>query len=182
METIIDNRLVELIQKCEIMVQLTSKACNYWNVIRYFFQIPLILTSSVMCILNSFDSGDGSMKVPNVVVNGVSVLLMSYQNQLKVLEKVDMYKNLSNEFLLLAHEIEGKNPDEIDRNQVNNLIEKYDKLTFSVNFQDIPTRYKIDVINKNKGKKLPLQLNGGSGLPSPKVKLNSELSFKENIV
>ena len=182
METIIDNRLVELIQKCEIMVQLTSKACNYWNVIRYIFQIPLILTSSVMCILNSFDSGDGSMKVPNVVVNGVSVLLMSYQNQLKVLEKVDIYKNLSNEFLLLTHQVEGLDPEQIDRYQINNLIEKYDKLTFSVNFQDIPTRYKIDVINKNKGKKLPLQLNGGSGLPSPKVKLNSELSFKENIV
>lgn len=182
METIIDNRLVELIQKCEIMVQLTNKACSYWNVIRYIFQIPLILTSSVMCILNSFDDGNGGMKVPNVVVNGVSVLLMSYQNQLKVLEKVDMYKNLSNEFLLLAHEIEGKNPDEIDRNQVNNLIEKYDKLTFSVNFQDIPTRYKVEVINKNKGKKLPLQINGCSGLHSPKVVLNSELSFKENIV
>ena len=38
METIIDNRLVELIQKCEIMVQLTNKACSYWNVIRYIFQ------------------------------------------------------------------------------------------------------------------------------------------------
>ena len=132
-----------------------------------------------MCILNSFDDGTGSMKVPNVIVNGVSVLLISYQSNLKVAEKVELYKNLSNEFLILAHEIEGKNPDEIDRNQVNNLIEKYDKLTFTVNFQDIPTKYKLEVIKNNPNKKLPLQLNGASGLPSPKVKLNSQLDFKE---
>jgi len=181
METIIDNRVVELIQKCEVMVQLTSKACYYWNILRLLFQMPLIFTSSIMCVLNSFDNGDGKMKIPNVVVNGVSVLLISYSTSLKVVEKVDMYKNLSNEFLLLAHQIEGINPDEIDRNLINNLIEKYDKLCFTVNFEDIPTRYKLEIINKNKNKKLPLQLNGASGLShSPKVVLNSDLKFDGN--
>ena len=68
------------------------------------------------------------------------------------------------------------------KGNIQAIDEKYDKLTFSVNFQDIPTRYKLEVINKNRGKKLPLQINGGSGLHSPKVVLNSELSFKENIV
>lgn len=182
METIIDNRVVELIQKCEVMVQLTTKACYYWNILRLLFQMPLIFTSSIMCVLNSFDNGDGKMKIPNVVVNGFSVLLMSYSTSLKVVEKVDMYKNLSNEFLLLAHQIEGINPDEIDRNLINNLIEKYDKLCFTVNFEDIPTRYKLEIINKNKNKKLPLQLNGASGLTShsPKVILNSDLKFDGN--
>lgn len=172
METIIDNRLVELIQKCEIMVQLLTKCAGYWNIIKNIFQIPLIFTSSVMCILNSFDSGTGDMKIPNVVVNGVSVLLISYQSNLKVAEKVELYKNLSNEFLQLAHQIEGLNPDDIDRNMINNLTEKYDRLIMSCNFEDIPTKYKLEVIKNNPNKKLPLQLNGASGLRPTSSSMN----------
>ena len=56
------------------------------------FEIPLNLTSSGMCILNSFDDGNGFMKIPNAVVNEVSVLL-SYNNQLKVFEKVQNFQN-----------------------------------------------------------------------------------------
>ena len=177
---IIDNRLIELVQKCEIMVQLTNKACYHWNIVKMILQMPLILTSSIMCILNSFDNGNGNMKIPNVVVNGISVLLMSYSSNLKVVEKVELYKNLSNDFLILTHQIEGLDPENIDRNIVNNFIEKYDKLTFSVNFQDIPKRYKNQVIKRNIGKKLPLQLNGVSGLTPTKIKSNADLTFEIN--
>ena len=55
MESIqIDNRLIELIQRCEIMVQLTTRATGYWNVIRMTFQMPLILTSSATPSISSY--------------------------------------------------------------------------------------------------------------------------------
>ena len=126
-----------------------------------------------MCILNSFDDGNGGMKVPNVVVNGVSVLLMSYQSNLKVAEKTELFRNLSNEFLRLAHQIEGLDHETIDRHMINNLIEKYDSLIMSCNFEDIPKKYKLEVIKNNCSKALPLQLNGCSGL---KVS-NSNVNF-----
>ena len=176
METVkIDTRLIELIQRCEIMVQLTTRATGYWNVIRMTFQMPLILTSSVMCILNSFDNGNGGMKIPNVVVNGISVLLISYQSNLKVPEKVELYSSLSNNFLQLAHQIEGLDPNEIDRNMINNLIEKYDRLIMSCNFEDIPKKYKLEVIKNNPTKKLPLQLNGASGLRPNSSQMNFDI-------
>ena len=87
-----DNRTQALLDKCECMSLLCSKATGYWSFIKFIFQIPLILTSSVMCILNSFDKEEGSMKIPNVVVNGVSVLLLALQNNLKVAEKVELFK------------------------------------------------------------------------------------------
>ena len=104
-----EQRLIALLDKCEALSLLCSKATSHWSMIRFIFQIPLILTSSVMCILNSFEKdGENNMKIPNVVVNGVSVLLLSLQSNLKVPEKVELFKNLSNQFLLLAHDIEGE--------------------------------------------------------------------------
>jgi len=165
-----DNRAEKLYDKCEAMSLLCGKANNHWSLVKFIFQIPLILTSSVMCILNSFDDGKGNMKIPNVVVNGVSVLLISYQSNLKVAEKCELFKNLSNQFLQLAHEIEGKPPEELDRNTLNTLIEKYDTLISTCLFEDIPKGIKMEVIKLFDGKSLPLQLNGASGLS---VKRNS---------
>lgn len=159
-----DERAEKLYDKCECMALLCSKANQRWSLIKFIFQLPLILTSSVMCILNSFDDGKGNMKIPNVVVNGVSVLLVSYQSNLKVAEKCELFKNLSNQFLQLAHDVEGKDPDQLDRNAVNTLIEKYDALISTCSFEDIPRNIKLEVIRIFDGKSLPLQLNGSSGL------------------
>ena len=161
-----DERSFKLYDKCEAMSLLCGKATNHWSLVKFIFQIPLILTSSVMCILNSFDDGKGNMKIANVVVNGVSVLLISYQSNLKVAEKVELFKNLSNQFLQLAHDIEGRELETLDRNTVNNLIEKYDGLVTSCLFEDIPKSIKMEVIKLFEGKALPLQLNGASGLHS----------------
>jgi hypothetical protein len=122
----VDERISKLYDKCEAMSVLCQKATNHWSLIKFIFQIPLILTSSVMCILNSFDDGKGNLKIVNVVVNGVSVLLISYQSNLKVAEKCELFKNLSNQFLQLAHDVEGRDHESMDRNDINNLIEKYD--------------------------------------------------------
>ena len=172
------DRIMALLDKCEGMAILCNRANEYWGLIKTFFQIPIILTGSVMCILNSFDDGKTTdMKIPNVIVNGLSVLLISYQNQLKVAEKVEIFKSLSNNFLLLAHQIEGLEPDEIDRNMVNNLTDKYDTFVMGCEFRDIPKRYKLEVRKIMKGKVLPLQLNGGSGL----IDRNSKEIIMSNI-
>ena len=89
-----EQRLIALLDKCEALSLLCSKATSHWSMIKFIFQIPLILTSSVMCILNSFEKdGENNMKIPNVVVNGVSVLLLSLQSNLKVPEKVEPDEN-----------------------------------------------------------------------------------------
>ena len=182
-----DIRAFALLDKCEAMSLLCSKASQRWNLIKFIFQIPLILTSSVMCILNSFDDGKGVMKIPNVVINGVSVLLISYQSNLKVAEKCELFKNLSNSFLQLAHEIEGIEAEKLDRNCVNSLTDKYDAFIISCLFEDIPQSYKKEVIIifEKLEKSLPLQLNGCSGLSTkkkrvsanliPDIKINSEI-------
>lgn len=166
-----EKRLIGLLDKCEALSLLSSKATSHWSMIKFIFQIPLILTSSVMCILNSFErDGESNMKIPNVVLNGMSVLLLSLQSNLKVAEKVELFKNLSNQFLLLAHDIEGEDEEKIDREKINIFQEKYDALVQTCSFEDIPYNCKRSVIELFHDRSLPLQLNGASGI---KLKRNS---------
>ena len=160
-----DERTIKLLDKCEAMSLLSTKASSHWSFIKFVLQMPLILTSSIMCILNSFErEGESNMRIPNVVVNGCSVLIMSLQNNLKVPEKVELFKSLSNQYLLLAHSIEAIEPTEITRDMINNWTEKYDSLQLLCQFEDIPQKYKKEIINSWKGRSLPLQLNGASGI------------------
>ena len=121
-----------------------------------------------MCILNSFDDDKGSMKIPNVVVNGASVLILALQNNLKVPEKVELFKSLSNNFLQLAHQLEGMEEEDISKNNINTFIEKYDSYVIQCQFEDIPKKIKLEVIELWEGRSIPLQLNGASGLKKKK--------------
>jgi len=156
-----DERTIKLLDRCEAMSLLSTKASSYWSFIKLMLQFPLIFTSSVMCILNSFEKdGDNNMKIPNVVVNGCSVLIMSLQNNLKVSEKVELFKSLSNQYLILAHSIEALEPDNITREMINNFTDKYDMLQSQCLFEDIPQKYKKEVIIVFKNRFLPIQING----------------------
>ena len=160
-----DTRASEIIDKAEAMSLLCTKSSGHWSLIKTIFSIPLIITSSVMCILNSFEKdGESNMKIPNVCVNGVSVFLLALQNNLRTNEKTENFKNLSNSFLQLAHQLESYEPDAITRENINNIVEKYDSLQAQVEFSEIPTYIKKDVINLFKGRSIPVQLNGASGL------------------
>ena len=166
------DKKVVLIDKCEAMSLLTSKANGRWSLIKFIFQIPLILTSSIMCILNSFDvEGKSNMKIPNVVVNGISVLLLSMQSTMRVAEKCELFKGLSNQFLVLAHQIENEEL-ELTNEQIKVYVDKYDTLMASCLFEDIPTSHRREVMILFDGRNLPLQLNGASGI-NIKKKRNS---------
>ena len=178
------SRAIRLLDKCEAMSLLCSKASSHWSFVKFIFQIPLILTSSIMCILNSFESESiKNMKIPNVVVNGCSLLILSLQNQLKVAEKVELFKSLSNQHLLLAHSIEALEPEKMTREIINNMTEKYDALQQQCLFEDIPMRYKKEVVHLWEGRALPLQLNGASGIRRHSNNLlNSSIEISTDIV
>lgn len=164
------SRATRLLEKCSAMSLLCTKSTAYWNFIKICFQMPLILTSSAMCILNSFDNNNGNMKIPNVVVNGVSVLVLALQNNLKVSEKVETFKNLSNQFRTLANSIECCSS--FDNITNNGFMEKYDNLIQQCPFEAITEKHKNQVIESFKDKSLPLQLNSNN---VANLRLNAQL-------
>jgi len=156
------ERKQKLLDRCEAMSLLCIKASYHWSLIKFILSIPVILINSILCILNSLDDKSFNLKIPNVVINGVSVLIMSITQNLKSAEKTEIFKSTSNSFLLLTHEIESY--EDIDNEKINILQEKYDSIITSVPFEEIPSKIKLEisVSFKNMGKAIPVQINGGS--------------------
>ena len=157
----LEERTDKLLSKTEAMVLLCSKASSYWSMIKFGFNIPLVLTSSAMCIINSISEDANEVKIPNIVVNAISVLIMSLNNSIKASEKCDLFRRLGQQFLLLSGQIENDN--EITDNDFNIIAIKYENLVNDVLFEDIPDRYKKQVVESFKDRYVPLQLNGCSG-------------------
>ena len=173
----------KLLDKCEAMTLLCTKASTHWSFVKFCFNIPLVLTSSAMCIINSISNDANSVKIPNIVVNAVSVLIMSLNNSIKASEKFESFKKLSQQFMILSQEIEGIETDEIDKEKYNIIILKYDNLIQDCAFEEILTRFKEQVakIYIDADRYIPIQLNGTIGNV---VKRNSKelLSPNNNIV
>ena len=157
----LQERIEKLLSKSEAMVLLCSKASGYWSMIKFAFNIPLVLTSSAMCIINSISEDANEVKIPNIVVNAISVLIISLNNSIKASEKCDLFRRLSQQFLLLAGQIENDN--EITDSEFQLISLKYENLINEVLFEEIPTRYRLQVAENFKNRVVPLQLNGTIG-------------------
>ncbi len=160
------EKLNKLLDKAECMVLLTSSACNYWSYVKFLFSIPLVLTSSAMCIINSISEDANAVKIPNIVVNAVSVLIVSLNNNIKASEKCDAYRKLSQQFMNLSQEIEQYDDENlITKEKFEILSIKYDNLVNDCAFEDIPNKYKITASKAfySNNRAVPIQLNGCSG-------------------
>jgi hypothetical protein len=160
------EKLNKLLDKSECMVLLTSSSCNYWSYVKFCFSIPLVLTSSAMCIINSISEDANAVKIPNIVVNAVSVLIVSLNNNIKASEKCDGYRKLSQQFMNLSQEIEQYDDENlITKEKFEILSIKYDNLINDCAFEDIPNKYKITASKAfySNNRAVPIQLNGCSG-------------------
>ena len=154
----------KLLDKCEAMTLLCTKACTYWSMVKFCFNIPLVLTSSAMCIINSISEDANRMKIPNIIVNAISVLIMSLNNSVKASEKFECFKRLSQQFMILSQEVEGMD-EVIEKEKYVILLLKYDNLIQDCAFEDIPLKYKhlVAKIYNDAEKYIPIQLNGTIG-------------------
>jgi hypothetical protein len=173
---------IKLLDKSEAMTLLTTKAASHWSFIKFMFHLPLIFTSSAMCIINSISEDASTVKIPNIVVNAISVLIISLNNSIKAGEKFELFKKLSQQFMQLSQEIENIE-EEITKEKADILTLKYDNLINDTNFEDIPEKFKLLVASKytEAERHVPIQINGTIGNITKKINgLNYEI--KNNIV
>ena len=155
----------KLLDKCESMTLLCTKASTHWSFVKFCFNIPLVLTSSAMCIINSISEDSNSVKIPNIVVNAISVLIMSLNNSIKASEKFEIFKKLSQQFMILSQDIEGIEEEEMDKEKYNIILLRYDNLIQDCAFEEIPSRFKQQVakVYTEANRYIPIQLNGTIG-------------------
>ena len=154
-----------LLDKSECLTLLCTKGSSYWSRINFILNFPLVITSSAMCIINSISDDGNQVKIPNIVVNAISVLMMSIINNIKAGEKYDNFKRLSQLFLELAQEIDTIDGDDVDVDKYNMLVLKYDNLIRTCDFEHIPTKIKTEVrmLFQKNDRNIPIQLNGTIG-------------------
>jgi len=139
MKPTLDERIEKLLSRTEALVLLTNKASGYWSMVKFCFNIPLVLTSSAMCIINSISEDANEVKIPNIVVNAISVLIMSLNNSIKASEKCDLFSRLSQQLLLLTGKIE--NDDIIDENEFKILAMSYENLVNDIILMKMSLKY-----------------------------------------
>jgi len=173
----LEFKIEKILSKTESLVLLCSKASGYWSMIKFCFAIPLVITSSAMCVINSISDNAEDVKIPNICVNAVSVLIMSLNNSIKASEKCDLFRRIGQQLLLLTGKIENDN--EIKEDDFKLLAMSYENLVNDIPFEDIPERYKRQVIESFKGRYLPLQLNGTIGNNESYKKNSAEIVMRQ---
>jgi len=156
----------KLLDKCESMTLLCTRTATYWSYIKLAFNIPLVFTNSSLCIINSISTDANTIKIPNIVVNAISVLIISLSNNIKASEKFEIFKKLSQQFMSLSQELESLDYNDKNINEQIKLINvKYENLIQDCAFEDIPQKHKTNVgkLFGEANRYLPIQLNGTIG-------------------
>jgi hypothetical protein len=154
------KQLEILRDKVYIYQVLTTKSNIWYSNLKQIINIPIILSSFALSILNSNSVSADEMKLPNIVINSIIGLMVSLINQFRIVEKQSSYKTLSQKFQNLLHEVEDKitNDNDITPDETRLLLKQYDEIISNMEFP-IPERIANNVKKIYKGKKyLPVIL------------------------
>ena len=156
--------------KSYISAILCEECSIFYSRIKSLVNIPLILSSSIMTILNSSSFSGDQMKVPNIVINGCSALLLAVISNFKLPEKVRNFKTVGIKHNKLCHAIEDELTNNLENSTADKIrafINEYDNLNENLDYAYIDF-IKIKIKKRYDGKKV---------LPNI---LNCNTSFVEN--
>ena len=124
---------IELLQNIKDKAFVTSILCSksyaFFSWIRTLINIPLILSSGAMTILNSMnDINTIEIKYANIVLNSCTVTILSLIGNFKLAERELSYRQAQIKMDKLYHNIEDKlliNPSNCNIEDVRDIIKEY---------------------------------------------------------
>ena len=157
--------------KAYITSILCSQSAEHFSFLRSIVNIPLILSSSVMGIMNSMDEGtNNNMKICNICLNAWTSLILSLVGNFKLPEQATNFSQIQVKMNKLCHQIEDKLAIDIENCKIEDtrqFISEYDNLYEQLDYS-FPNFIKNRVKSVYSGKKV---------LPNV---LNCELTFTKN--
>ena len=162
----LEQRQIDLLisyrDKAYVYAVLCEKSFELFSLIRSLCNIPLILITSVLSIINASDFDPKEMKLPNVVINASIAMIMSLIGNFKLNEKESVYKQVNQRMVRHCHFIEdllNNSLESLESDDVSEVIKKYDDIVES-NEYAFPRHIKTRVANIYKNKRtLPAVLN-----------------------
>ena len=153
--------------KAYITSILCSQSAEHFSFLRSIINIPLILSSSTMTVLNSMDEGNNNMKYANIVLNAWTSLILSLVGNFKLPEQATNFSQIQVKMNKLCHQIEDKLTIDLESCKIEDIrhfINDYDALYEQLD-------YAFPNFIKNRVKKI---YSGKKVLPNI---LNCEISF-----
>lgn len=151
---------------------LAEQSSDYYLKLKNIINFPLIISSSIMTVFNSSSFSADEMRIPNIVINGCTTLLLSFMNSFKFVEKTNNFKSVAIKFNKLTHAIENKLTNELESitvEQINSFILEYDNLNEQLDFP-YPEFIRKKIKNRYSGKKsLPSILNCETNFIQPET-------------
>ncbi len=94
----ISQEQIKLLESYRDKVYITSILCSqsaeHFSFLRSIINIPLILSSSTMTVLNSMDEGNNNMKYANIVLNAWTSLILSLVGNFKLPEQATNFSQI----------------------------------------------------------------------------------------
>ena len=168
----ISSEHVKLLESYRDKDYITSILCaqssEHFEFLRSIINIPLILSSSVMTVMNSMnESNSNEIKISNIVLNTWTSLILSLVGNFKLTEQATNFKQIDIKMNKLTHKIEDFLSIDLESTKIEDIraiINEYDALNESLDFP-------FPNFIKNRVKKI---YSGKKTLPNI---LNCEISF-----
>ena len=157
--TVAQQKLLKSYKDRSLIVTILSKrSYEFFSFIKSLVNIPLILSSTTLAILNSASITTEQMKLPNIIINSITGLTLAMISNIKINEKTTVFKNISQKMNKLNHKIEEafiNDLDNLDSDKITNFIREYESLIDQLDY-NFPTSVKKKVYNKYKNTNLTL--------------------------
>jgi len=153
--------------KAYITSILCAQSSEHFSFLRSMVNLPLIISSSVMTVLNSMSDNSNEMKYANIVLNTWTSLILSIIGNFKLTEQATNFKQIEIKMNKLTHKIEDFLSIDLESTKIEDIrtiINEYDSLNESLDFT-------YPNFIKNRVKKI---YSGKKTLPNI---LNCEISF-----
>ena len=165
-----DNLINEYYDKSFISSLLCELSYGFYSFLYQCIIFPTILSSSILTVLNSSEIDKDTVKIINIVVNGINTILLTINSNFKLNDRYNHFRSMKIKFNALNHKIETERNKKInDPNFVINVddyINTFDNLYNDLSYQ-FPTHIKNKIIKKYGGhKKLPNSLAVDCSTPS----------------
>jgi predicted GTPase len=156
------NILVAYRDKSYVYAALLESSYEFFSLIKSLCNIPLILITSVLSILNASDFDSKEMKLPNTVINACVAMIIALISNFRLSEKEVLFKQVQQKIIRHCHNIEdmlNNNLESLVSEDVSEVIKKYDDIV-EMNDYTFPSHIKRKITKIYKGKRsLPAVLN-----------------------
>jgi hypothetical protein len=157
----------KIVKEYNDRIYIYSILCNrsevYYNRLKFFCSVPVILISSLMSVLNS-NLEQNILKNFNIIFNALTAFILAFSNLMKVNEKVQEFKDIRKKFnaldSLIEMQLAAGGGDGLTSDFATNVIKDYDNIVDNMNFE-IPDHICRNVYKQYKNQKvLPIVLHG----------------------